>query len=117
MTGGDGVVVRFCSTSETQTETNGLGRLEAAISDAKFPVPVRLVSGCCMNGCSAPVPMAIQCNGRATYFFTGVDVNSDCKDIIRTLRVYVESPKGWIDDAQRCGRLRQCLVGRVPSIA
>jgi hypothetical protein len=30
------------------------------------------------------------------------------------LKLYVEAPDGWIEDAQNAGRLRLCLQGRVP---
>lgn len=69
-----------------------------------------------MNGCARPVSLALQSPERATYFFGGVDLEADVADIVATLRAYLDAPKGWIEDARPCGRLRFCLVGRVPAL-
>lgn len=60
--------------------------------------------------------MALQSTGRATCFFAGVDPQADVADIVSTIRAYLDAPKGWIEDARPCGRLRFCLVGRVPAL-
>lgn len=110
------IVLRLCSTCKDPSADNGFEQLEAAIADAGLPQPVELAPHACMNGCSAPVTMAVQGQGRATCFFTGIDVKADRADIISTLRAYIRSPRGWIEDARDCGRLRYCLVGRVPAL-
>lgn len=69
-----------------------------------------------MNGCSEPVSLALQGTGRATYFFGGVDPQSDVQDIVATIHAYLAADRGWIEDATSCGRLRFCLKGRVPAL-
>ncbi len=71
----------------------------------------------CMNACATPVSLALQDVGRATNFFAGVDPVADQADIVTTARAYLDAPGGWIDDATVCGRLRFCLVGRVPPLS
>ena len=94
-----------------------LGALNEALATAELQDAVHIVERGCMNGCSRPVSMAMQGPGRATYFFNGVDPTADADDIVATLRAYLAAPHGWIEDAQPCGRLRFCLVGRVPALS
>ena len=112
----DTIVLRLCSTCTADGHQGDTDRLEAAIAKAELPVAVQLVPQACMNGCSSPVTMALQGQGMATCFFAGVDPAADCDDIVGTLRAYIASPAGWIEDARPCGRLRHCLVGRVPAL-
>lgn len=106
------VILRLCSSCR-RSRPDGLRRATEA---AGFSTPVRLVSQDCMNGCARPVSMAIQGHGRATFFFTGIDPEADMGDIVATLHAYLAAPQGWIEDARSCGRLRHCLVGRVPAL-
>ena len=93
-----------------------LGILRAAIIAAGLSEDVAMSAQSCMNGCARPVSMALQSPGRATYFFAGVNPAADCADVVATLHAYVAAPAGWIEDARPCGRLRTCLVGRVPAL-
>lgn len=103
-------VLRLCRTCEGPD----WDALRAEIAAAGLAV--RIAPQDCMNGCGAPVSMALQAPGRATYFFAGVDPEADRADIIGTLRAYLAAPAGWIEDARPCGRLRHCLKGRVPAL-
>lgn len=94
----------------------GLCDLRRSIETAFSPGQVQVVAQSCMNGCATPVSMGLQSAGRATYFFAGVDPKADTDDIVSTVRAYLDAPKGWIEDARPCGRLRVCLVGRVPAL-
>ena len=105
------VVLRVCEDCGTP-----FGSLAEALAARPFLEPVRMEPGECMNGCAAPVSMALQGVGRATYFFAGVEPATDIEDILATIAAYIEAPGGWIEDARRCGRLRLCLVGRVPAL-
>ena len=67
--------------------------------------------------CAEPIALSLQGAGRATYLFSGVRPAEDMADIEATLRLYLDSPAGWIEDARGCGRLRFCLRGRVPALA
>jgi len=48
--------------------------------------------------------------------FSGVDLNHDATDVVRTCQAYLESHKGWIKDARPCGRLRHKLRAKVPAL-
>ncbi|QFT82375.1 hypothetical protein FIU89_17255 [Roseovarius sp. THAF27] len=91
--------------------------LHAKLTGSGLAKTVMVVERGCMNGCASPVSMAMQGPGRATYFFNGVDPAADAEDIVATLHAYLATPDGWIEDAQPCGRLRFCLVGRVPALS
>lgn len=105
------VVLRLCTTCR-QTDWQALRDAVAAAG-----LPVRILEQACMNGCAEPVSMALQGEGRATYFFTGIDPVGDAADVVATLRAYLEAEAGWIEDARGCGRLRFCLKGRVPTLS
>lgn len=108
----DAVLIHLCRSCGGADWT----ALISAIEAAGFPVPVRIEGQACMNGCARPVSLALQSRGRATCFFAGVDPCTDATDIVATVRAYLAAPAGWIEDARPCGRLRHCLVGRVPAL-
>ena len=85
--------------------------LEDALREADLPV--RLARQACLNACGAPVAVALQGEGLATYVFGAVDPASDAGDIVATVRAWLNAPEGWIEDARACGRLRHCLRARV----
>lgn len=68
----------------------------------------------CMNRCDKPLALALSGAARDTYLFDGVDPAIDLEDAAALVRVYADAPGGTIVDARPAGRLRQCLVGRVP---
>ncbi len=111
-----GIVLRICTSCRPVPDPACWARLEAALAAAGLPEPVTLARQACMNGCAHPQSLALQGAGRATYFFAGVDLEADRADILATCRAYISAPGGWIEDARPCGRLRLCLVGRVPAL-
>ncbi|MEM9581146.1 MAG: DUF1636 family protein [Pseudomonadota bacterium] len=68
----------------------------------------------CMNLCNAPMSMALRGEGRDVYLFSGVDPETDLDNAAALARIYSEAEGGTITDARPAGRLRHCLVGRVP---
>lgn len=105
--------VHFCQ----NCASSDLATLHREIATSGLTDTVSIVERGCMNGCASPVSMAMQGPGRATYFFNGVDPAADAVDLVATLHAYLATPDGWIEDAQPCGRLRFCLVGRVPALS
>jgi predicted metal-binding protein len=110
------IQLHICETCRGADIRAGWDRLRAALASGDLVGQVEIKAQSCMNGCARPVSMALQSPGRATYFFAGVDPEGDCADVVATVRAYLAAPGGWIEDARPCGRLRQCLVGRVPAI-
>ena len=108
-------VLHLCQTCRPVTAENARASLQAALDAAGLPAQVR--DQACMNACDRPVSLSLQANGYATYFFADIDPEADRSDIVATVRHYLSSPKGWIEDARPCGRLRFCLTGRVPPIS
>ena len=88
--------------------------LTARLAAEALPVAVR--GHPCLNLCAAPPAIALQGPGRASYLFHGIDPVRDAADIAATLRLYLAAPSGWIEDASGCGRLRDCLAGRIPPL-
>ena len=86
----------------------------AAAIQARVPAGVRVETVECMNLCETPVALALRGPGKDAYRFAGIDPARDRADALALARLYREAPDGRIADARPAGRLRQCLVGRVP---
>ena len=69
----------------------------------------------CLSVCEAPVALAAQAAGRATYVFAGL-TPQDAGDVRSFAAAYEAAPAGWIEDARPLGRLRFCLRSRVPAL-
>ncbi len=69
----------------------------------------------CMSACANPVAISFRANGKAAYMFAGIDPVKDQRDILAFARLYTAAKDGWIEDARSCGRLRFCLLGRIPA--
>lgn len=74
-------------------------------------IDVRLTG--CMNLCEAPMALALQGTGKSAYLFSGVRPD-DVQDAAGLARLYVDLNGAEISDARKAGRLRHCLVGRLP---
>lgn len=75
-----------------------------------------VVTTSCMNVCDRPVTFAVQGRGKATYLFADAKPGDDDEALLALLKLYSKAPDGWIADARPIGRLRECLVGRVPKL-
>jgi len=102
----------------TGTTTSEMFRAQIARAIHDVGLDSQFEVGCvaCMGACEEPVAMAIQGHGRGTYLFAGLNPETDITDIISTCRTYLDVPKGWIEDARPCGRLRDLLRSRVPAM-
>ncbi len=69
----------------------------------------------CMSACANPVAVSFRAKGKAAYMFSGIDPAKDQQDILAFARLYIAAKDGWIEDARPCGRLRFCLLGRIPA--
>ena len=77
-------------------------------------VEVKTVS--CLNICDRPVSLAVQGKGKPTYVFGDTDPDTDTDNLISLLELYQSAPKGDITDARSIGRLRHCLVAKIPAL-
>ena len=69
----------------------------------------------CLNVCGKPVAAAVQGTGRATCLLAGLTPD-DADDLAAFAALYDAAPDGWITDARPAGRVRLCLLGRVPAL-
>ena len=69
----------------------------------------------CLSNCGKPLSLAFKAADKATYLFGDIDPVRDIDDAVAFARMYAASADGWIEDARAAGRLRHCLVGRVPA--
>ncbi|WP_375260368.1 DUF1636 family protein [Palleronia sp.] len=100
-------ILHLCTTCRAGVDT-------AALREA-LPEGAELRLHECLNACGKPVALSMQ--GRGTgYLFNGVDPVTDAHDIAATARIYMAAPGGVIEDARPCGRLRFCLLGRLPAV-
>ena len=89
---------------------NGGPELARALRD-RVEIPVEEVE--CLNICDNPVSMALRGPGRDVYLLAGIQ-DSDLDDAEALVALWLSDPQGKIEDARPAGRLRFCLVGRVP---
>ncbi|RME16973.1 MAG: DUF1636 domain-containing protein [Alphaproteobacteria bacterium] len=67
----------------------------------------------CMNVCTKPACLSVREAGKAAYLFG--DVSAEMADNVRTfLGLYEDAEAGIIEDARPIGKLRFCLIGRIP---
>ena len=109
------VTLRWCFSCTPTANADAVHGLEQALAGAGVAHRVRVTPQTCFGACATPVSFSLQARGRATYLFSGVDPVTDQSDIVATVLAYLDAPDGWIADARPCGRLRHCLVGRVPA--
>ncbi|MBL4751895.1 MAG: DUF1636 domain-containing protein [Amylibacter sp.] len=69
----------------------------------------------CMSACANPVAVSFRAKDKAAYMFSGIDPVEDQQDILAFAKLYIAAKDGWIEDALPCGRLRFCLLGRIPA--
>lgn len=86
--------------------------LADAILQADDP-RIRLQRGAVEARDARPVLMSMQSAGRGAYLFHNLGPG-DLPDLLATVSAYLAAPDGWISDARPCGRLRLCLLFRVP---
>lgn len=102
-----------CSTCDGLEGKAFAAQLRIALADTELPIEVRDFD--CMSNCSRPLSVAFKAPGKATYLFGDVVPATDLADVIAFARLYLDHPDGWIEDARPAGRLRHCLIGRVPA--
>ncbi len=90
--------------------------VQAALTRAGVEDQVVQTDHACFSSCDEPTALALQSEERASYVFSGIKVVADADDIAATCKTYLNSPKGWIEDARPCGRLRMCLRARIPAL-
>lgn len=88
----------------------------AALASAGLSDVVEICEVECLGGCDEPASIGLQAKDRATYVFSGVNVNSDGSDIAETCKTYLDAKDGWIENALACGRLRHLLRARIPAL-
>jgi predicted metal-binding protein len=114
--------VFICSTCRKDDEATPKGaELAVAIKDllAKSDDPAlqdfEVETFECMSACANPNAISFRAPDKAAYLFSGVDPENDQQDILAFARMYLAAKDGWIEDARPCGRLRFCLLGRIPA--
>lgn len=69
----------------------------------------------CMSACSKATAISFRAAGKVAYLFADVNPETDKDDILAFAKLYIDAADGWIEDARPCGRLRHCLLGRIPA--
>lgn len=88
--------------------------LRRALAGTQLPGDVVIAPSACLGPCDQPSVLALQTPKHAGYVFAGIALE-DANDIAATCALVMAAPKGWIEDARPCGRLRHLLVVRMPS--
>ena len=114
--------VFICSTCQKDDETKPKGdelatALKAIFAKADDPAirDFNIEVFACMSACANPTAISFRAQGKAAYMFSDVDPVKDQQDILAFAKLYIAAKDGWIEDARPCGRLRHCLLGRIPA--
>ncbi len=102
-----------CSTCEGVDGKQFAAGLRTAVAERAMNFEVQVRD--CMSNCARPLSVAFTAPGKATYLFGDIDPETDLADMLAFARLYSDTQDGWIDDARPAGRLRFCLIGRVPA--
>lgn len=95
-------------------ECGGTGTVLREVLAARLEGVAVEMTGC-LGVCADPVTLAAQADGRATYVFSGLGAG-DAAEVAAFVAAYRAAPAGWIEDARPLGRLRHCMVTRVPAL-
>lgn len=90
-------------------------RLRARLSTSAEFGMIEVVDSRCMLSCGKPIAVSLTCPGKMSYLFADVDAATDLGNLVTLIRLYRDSPGGAINDARPVGRLRHCLLGRLPT--
>ncbi|WP_083225691.1 DUF1636 family protein [Neptunicoccus sediminis] len=112
--------VIVCATCRNKGEADFAGpELAKALRDSFAADPLlqdfTVETHDCLSACAKPNSLSFRADGKAAYLFAGVDPVADRSDIAAFARLYAQSGDGWIEDARPAGRLRFCLIGRIPA--
>lgn len=106
------VICRICTACLTKGAAPLIAQLRTEITARHIDAVLDAMD--CGDTCTRPARLWLQSETGAAYVFEDLDLDTDRDDILATLTTYLASPKGWIEDARPCGRLRFCLTARVP---
>ena len=87
----------------------------ARLAERFDPESVEIRTVACLNQCDEPMSLALRSQGKTAYLFAKVQPE-DLDDAAALIRLYTAALDGEIKDARPAGRLRHCLVGRIPAI-
>jgi predicted metal-binding protein len=114
--------VFICSTCQNGDEAQPKGdelamALKAIFTKSDDPAvrDFNIETFACMSACANPMAISFRAHGKAAYMFSGINPAKDQNDILAFAKLYVAAKDGWIEDARPCGRLRHCLLGRIPA--
>jgi len=69
----------------------------------------------CMAGCSRPLTVAFNAQGKASYLFGSIDSGTDAGALVEFARLYASLPDGWCNSGQRPARLAGKILARIPT--
>ncbi|MDY8110294.1 DUF1636 family protein [Fulvimarina sp. 2208YS6-2-32] len=110
------IVCESCRAADGTTGARLVADLVAALDEAGLVDALRVVGTDCLNGCGAPVALALSDARKAAYLFHRIEPAGDVADIVATARAWLAAEGGHIANATKCGRLRLCLAGRIPLV-
>lgn len=110
--------ILICSTCDGErSRAAEADEVREALARAGLADRITFEFGGCIGACVEPIAIGLQGEGLATYVFSGLNLREDADDIAATCQAYLAARKGWILDAHPCGRLRDCLRARLPTLS
>ena len=110
------LVCATCERPEGQTARQDCARLREILQKAGRDKEIAVEAVSCLGGCTAPLNIGLQGQGRASYVMGDVSVADFEAEIVTWCELYLDLPQGWIEDARPLGKLRYNLRARIPAL-
>jgi predicted metal-binding protein len=68
----------------------------------------------CMAGCTRPLTVAFQADGKASYLFGSIDRRADAAELVEFAKLYASLGDGWCNSGQRPSGLADKTLARIP---
>ncbi|MGH1463765.1 MAG: DUF1636 family protein [Cognatishimia sp.] len=108
-------VIYVCETCRLEDGQVPGAEFAHALSQGVGHLDIEVRRVACLNQCDTPMSLALRGAGKTAYLFANV-VLSDVADAAALAGLYVAAKDGEITDARPAGRLRHCLVGKIPAL-
>ena len=91
-------------------------QLRKAFNNNPLKARVDVIPTPCLSICPRPCGIALSLPDSWTYLFGDQQPNETIDDVVECVSLYLESPEGCMQRAQRPQSLRRSILGRVPPI-
>ena len=110
------LICATCECAEGRSARQDCAQIRGALKLAGLSDQIEVEATPCLGGCTHPVNIGLQGAGKGSYVFDSIDTQSFEAEIVTLCQMYLDLPKGWIEDARPLGKLRDNLRARIPAL-